>query len=310
MDKPYIAYVAEIEDVEKSTEDMTVFKVINDTITFEELERHKNCINWEYISNNITKETCTEEFYTRFSDYLNWHRGNFLEYVSEEHLLKKFRIISKDFLFSIKRDLSEDFCIKCLHDYKNYNYDYTSILRCIVKNIKNLSNEFIEKYILDRIQKAKAKDTGYSEISLCRGLANELAFNQKITEEQFLMYVDDSNNEFFTKFLRFVILTKSSNNFSKDFIKSHRKNLNEKSFLETKQVIEYLTTHKMSNGALEVFKNKMDWIGLINRFNLDVNHLEYMIPICKKELFDLFIKHSDKIKNEKRLNELGKLLSK
>jgi len=310
MSKPYITYIAEVEDLERSNEDTVVYKAINDTITFEELERHKNCINWNYISNSITKEACTRDFYTKFDKHLNWRTGNFLTYVDEDYLLKKIYNIDKFFLFANRKNVSEDFCIKVLKQFEDMIYEYNGIIKHIVSYVKNLSNDFIEKYVLDKIQEAKSKDTCYTEISACHTLAQEVAFKHRITEEQFLKYVNDNNNEYFTKFLRFVILTQSFNNFSKEFIKSNKRNLNEKSFLDTNQVRDYLAEYTLSNNALEIFKSRINYIDLLNKYNLDVKHLEYMVPICKKELFDLFIKHSDKVKSDKKLSELGKLLSK
>jgi len=263
-----------------------------DRISFKDLERHTNCIDWFHISGFITKETCTEDFYTKFSKYLNWKNGKFLEYVSEEYLLLKLSEIEIASLFS-GRKFSEDFCVKAINsEFANeFSFRYRRLLECIIVTQK-LSTEFFNKYILSIFDIKPEKNTYNWEIESTKNYIADLSpYYQKFTDEQFLKYVD--GNKYFKKFNRFVILSSENNNFSKEFIKAHKKDLNEKSFLTTKQVTNYLSNHKISKNALEIFKDRIDWIALINK--AEIKDIEYMFPLCKKEFFNVFIKYSDDI---------------
>jgi len=291
MSKSYIEYWTPIEkDEDDFTRDITY---TTDKISFNDLEKHKNCIDWRYISGNITEETCTEEFYKKFSKHLNWYDGKFLNYVSEDYLFEMRSAINISTLFAKNRQFSEEFISKFIGTIDTENHKFRCAITDVINYQKDLSTEFLDKTIFTLFDKTENKDNYYyRDYTLC-SIGDNLTLSQKITKEQFLNYVI-KYPDYFKKFSRFIALVNPKNEFDGEFIKSNKKGFNEKDFLQTKQVTRYLANNRISEEALKIFKSKLDWVGIINRCE-NTNAIEYMIPICKKELFDVFIKYSDKV---------------
>jgi len=306
----YIEYIVDEKDVGRTIK----------RISFEDLHKYKDCIDWSFISNYITEETCTKKFYDEFIDYLCW-RGSyvFLSYVSEEDLVVNFdRIYNLSNLFYNKRNYSEEFCEKCLNyilekdesknkEYVYGTYGYMSSLNGILRTNTNISFDFLEKYLLNIIIKP---DTNKHFSNYYYDACNNLVKYQKLTEEQYLKYIKPeklADRRYFEKFDRFIALSNVRNNFSKEFIKENRENLNTKEFFKTNQVNEYLAINEISKNALEFFKSKIDFVKLIN-YCASIEKIAYMYPTCKKEFFDIYMKYSDKIRSPKKLSELATLL--
>ena len=278
------------------------------TISFEHLKQHSACIDWQLISDNVTEETCTKEFYDIFNDYLQWNNSNFIAYVDEKDLYDNDRIekISLYHLFRAKPDLSEKFCRYVIELYnKNngcrYHYYNTAYREILTHNI-NLSTEFIEetfkKLLTDEVP-------SYEKESY----VNVLARNQKITEEQYSDYVECRElRGYFRKFIKFIVLSNPKNNYSIDFIKSHRLDMNQRAFFNTEQVMEFISKNPISKNALEVFKTKINYIDLLNTHALGEEILDNMVSVCKKELFDTLIKNGDQLHNDNNLNYLKSIL--
>jgi len=279
-------------------------------LSFDNMIKHSNCFDWYYLSNNITEDTCTRDFITTFGEHLKWYNGNFLMYVPDDIILKNMNRIDKGSIFS-RRQFSEEFCSKILDDILNtspkYANDmYFTNLKYMIKYQKNLSNDFLQKYLFTKITTDKVKGIipDYRVGELMRNLAEYFP----LTEEQYLIYIVKTS-KYTTKFSRFTALVNADSNYSLDFIKNHRKGLNEKAFLNTDQVKYYLSHNKISENALTVFKQRINWIDLINSHETKAEVLEYMGKHCKKEIFDTIMKHSDKLNNKKNLEIVNRSIS-
>jgi len=277
------------------------------TISFAELQKYRNCIDWSYICSNITKETCTQEFYTKFFDKLFWNNTHFLNFVEDEDDLTKFSDkISASTLFKTKPNLSEDFCKKYTSRYRDdvESWGYRNVSVEMLKWNKNLTTDFMEEIFQDMC--SMDDEYNHRKPYIAEAIVDG---KQPITTSQYVKYIEGELDGAFSKFKKFAVLVNPRNNFSEKFIREHKRDFNQVSFLGTDQVKELLafTENPISENALRIFKAKIDYVHLLNKLTRP-ELLDSMVKVCKKELFDVMIKKSGDLKNQNNLDYLKRIM--
>jgi len=250
------------------------------------LEKLGKCMDWHFISNTVTEDTCTPEFYKKFSKYLNWQNGKFLKYVDENDIDINDKNLGISTLLRLKgENLSEDFCNMLL---ESKNYYLNDILTYRLK----LSNEFIERVLKDQT-KMNSNIVGW------------IIKYQKVTKEQYEKY-----NYLFDENDKFKILCNANNDFSIEFLTEEFSKLDiNGQYFRRETTLRYLAHVNISNNALSLLHDKINLTNLLKFVCITSDIIEKLVPYNKKKIFNILMKEDTSNMNSENLEKLNKILA-